>query len=195
MQQTRRGRSGDGEGRAPRLRANATVLISPHPSLVGQIAMATWKLPAKAKIYEALSAIADGRVELKTDTRADVTSSDGDKAYIVMWSPDKSQTISNDNGSYYQGYLGYPIVAVLMTLGEIRFDQEVVRDLAGIQWKLINKKFKNNYDNAVEFVLDKLREKGTDVTRIRDHADLIWSELKGKEFNRLPLRIPPPTER
>jgi hypothetical protein len=157
--------------------------------------MATWKSPAKAKIYEALSAIADRRVQLKTETRADVTSSEGNKSYIVIWSPDKSQFTSNDNASYYQGYLGYPIMAVLMKIGELQFDEVVARDLAGIQWKIANKKFKNNYEEAVEFILSDLGKKGVDIARIREHVEQISSELEGKTFERLPIRIPPPTER
>ena len=41
--------------------------------------MGGWKLPPKTKIYEALTAMADGRVKLKEGQTAEVVSSDGTK--------------------------------------------------------------------------------------------------------------------
>ena len=80
--------------------------------------MSTWKSPPKAKVYEALSAVADGRVTLMGGEKAEVVSSDGTKTYHVEWSPDSNQITSNDNASYWQGYLGYPIIAVLDGFGK-----------------------------------------------------------------------------
>ncbi len=50
--------------------------------------MGDWKVPPKAKIYEALTAVADGRVKLTGGETAEVLSSDGTKTYIVEWSAD-----------------------------------------------------------------------------------------------------------
>lgn len=55
------------------------------------------KLPPIEKIYEAYSAIADGRVTLG-DGQAKVTSSDGAKTYTVSWN--ESEYRSNDNATY-----------------------------------------------------------------------------------------------
>jgi len=115
--------------------------------------MGGWKLPPKAKIYEALTAVADGRVNLKGDETAEVLSSDGTKTYIVEWSADLGQITSNDNASYWQGYIGYPIIAVLMVLGRLDFDGTVAQALSGIAWKKIESQVRNDYDKAVERVL------------------------------------------
>ena len=93
--------------------------------------MSTWKSPPKAKIYEALSAVAGGRVTLMGGEKAEVVSSDGTKTYHVEWSPDLNQITSNDNASYWQGYMGYPIIAVLMVLGKLEYRTEVADFLAG----------------------------------------------------------------
>ena len=69
------------------------------------------KIPPIAKIYEAYSCIADGRIELK-DEDAKVTSSDNKKTYLVKWKDNVYS--SNDNASFWQGYPGYPVIAVLM---------------------------------------------------------------------------------
>ncbi|MBR7517949.1 hypothetical protein KC217_19935, partial [Mycobacterium tuberculosis] len=76
--------------------------------------MSKWPLPKIEKVYEALSAVLDGRVELKAERSAAVTSSSRDKAYTVEWSDDDKKIISNDNATYYQGYMGYPIIAVVI---------------------------------------------------------------------------------
>ena len=49
----------------------------------GSLTEGGWKVPPKAKIYEALTAVADGRVNLKGGETAEVLSSDGTKTYIV----------------------------------------------------------------------------------------------------------------
>ncbi|MBR3016019.1 MAG: hypothetical protein IKH57_02885, partial [Clostridia bacterium] len=80
------------------------------------------KLGLIEKICEAYSAIADGRIAI-SDTSAEVKSSNGVKTYIVTW--DGNTYTSNDSASYWQGYPGYPIIAVLMTQGKVTLDREV----------------------------------------------------------------------
>jgi hypothetical protein len=73
--------------------------------------MGGWKFPPKSKIYEALTAVADGSVKLKGDDTAEVLSSDRTKTYTVEWSADLREITSNDNASYWQRYIGYLIIA------------------------------------------------------------------------------------
>ena len=154
--------------------------------------MENWKLPPKAKIYEALSAVADGRVSRTGDNEAEVVSSSGRKTYTVEWNDDISAVTSNDNASYWQGYLGYPILAVLMHLGKLTYDSTIAQHLAGIPWKEINKKFKNDYDKAVGSVLSSLEEKGANIQAIRDEADKIMSRIEQLPLGKLSRRKRPP---
>ena len=101
-----------------------------------------WKLPPIEKIPEAYGAIADGRVTMK-DSAADVVSSDGTKTYHVRWNGNLYS--SDDNGSKWQGYTGYPVVAVLLLQGKLPLNQEVMTLFKNIPWKEINKKHKNKY--------------------------------------------------
>ena len=75
-----------------------------------------FKVPPIEKIHEAYSAIADERVALK-ENEAEVKSSDLSKKYLVTWKDDTYS--SNDNASYWQGYIGYPVIAVLMLQGKL----------------------------------------------------------------------------
>jgi hypothetical protein len=154
--------------------------------------MAKWNLPPKAKIYEALSAVADGRVSRTGDNEAEVVSSSETKTYTVEWSEDFSAVTSNDNASYWQGYLGYPILAVLMHLGRLSYDTTIARHLAGIPWNRINKQFKNDYDKAVESVLSSLEGKGVSTQAIRDEADMIMSGIEQLSLGKLSRRKRPP---
>ena len=154
--------------------------------------MAKWKLPPKAKIYEGLSAIADKRVKILDSTHAEVLSSDNGKTYNLEWSENCSKIISNDNASYWQGYLGYPIIAVLLITGKINYNEEIALLLAGVPWKTINKKYKNNWDKAVDEVLSNLKESGIDINAINAEVDNIMDQIKELDLERLPSRLRPP---
>ena len=84
-------------------------------------------MPPKVKIYEALSAVGDKRVHIGDQQTAEVVSSSGTKSYTVGWSEDLRQFNSNDNASYWQGYTGYPIIAVLYLLGELDYSDDTAR--------------------------------------------------------------------
>ena len=154
--------------------------------------MGGWKVPPKAKIYEALTAVADGRVKLKDGETAEVLSSDGTKTYIVEWSADLGQITSNDNASYWQGYIGYPIIAVLMVLGRLDFDETVAQALSGINWKQTNRRFRNDYDKAVESVLLNLDVESGLRQRVASEVDKIFTQLETLDLGALPRRRRPP---
>jgi hypothetical protein len=157
--------------------------------------MTLWKQPPKAKVYEAFSAVADGRVAVVAPGAATVTSSSGDKSYDVEWSSagDGRLTItSNDNASYWQGYAGYPIIAVLLTLGTLHAQEAATAALAGVEWHALNKRFKRDYDAAVAHALARLAERGVDVAVIRAAADAVADELAALQLERPPRRKRPP---
>ncbi|MEJ2718472.1 MAG: hypothetical protein P8182_15275 [Deltaproteobacteria bacterium] len=155
---------------------------------------ALWKTPPKAKIYEALTAVGDNRVKLQAEHQAEVSSSDRTKTYIVEWTPDRRSITSNDNASYWQGYMGYPIVAVLMLLGSVDFHKEVADLLSGIPWKSLNKRFRNKYDNAIESVLAELDAKGVDRDRISTEVESIVEQIERLNMGKMPRRRRPPRE-
>lgn len=146
--------------------------------------MAPWNQPPIAKVYEALSAVADGRVKIIGEMSAQVVSSGGDKTYAVKWSPDGREITSNDNATRWQGYLGYPIIAVLLLIGRLPYDPAVARWLTGVKWHDLNEKYKGNYDAAVDHVLDGLRQRGIDADAARVEALRIHGTLAGLGLER-----------
>jgi hypothetical protein len=154
-----------------------------------------WHLPPKAKVFEALSAIADSRVNMLAAEKAEVSSSTGGKTYIVKWSPDGKHFTTNDNASYWQGYLGYPIIAVLLLSERIPYNKQLIQALAGIPWKAINKQHKNNYDKAVTAVLQSLQEKGTNTGPIVEMVDNIFEQLPNLDLENMAGRhLRPPLD-
>ncbi len=139
--------------------------------------MAPWKLPPRAKVFEAFTAVADGRVRLTGHGSATVTSSGGDKTYDVEWSDDGRTVTANDNASYWQGYLGYPIIAVLLARGEIHADETAVTAVAGVPWHDLNKQYRRDYEAAVAHVLRQAKDHGGDPALVEREVAAVLEQL------------------
>jgi len=160
-------------------------MVDNHQSSLKGFSMADWKMPPMAKIYEALGAVADERVSFTSATSARVESSSRDKTYNVGWSGDMREITSDDNASRWQGYTGYPIIAVLLKTGKISFDPLVARELADIPWNALNKKFRHDYDRAVNHVLEGIEAGGGNRARTEAEAGAIYEQLVALKLQRL----------
>jgi len=148
-------------------------------------------MPPLAKVYEALGAIGDGRVSIEDALHASVTSSDGAKAYTVEISADGTEISSNDNASFWQGYLGYPAIAILIARGLIDADRTATRALAGVPWKELNTRYRNDYDRTLEEVLQGAHDRGYDVDAIRAAAAAVLEAVRKLAPRQGPRRRPP----
>lgn len=108
------------------------------------------KMPPIEKIPEAYTAIEDNRIELN-DNYAIVKSSNDEKEYIIKWID--NIYYSNDNSTYWQGYTGYPVIAVLMLKNKLPLNRGISKYFKNINWNKINKSNKNDYRKSVEQVL------------------------------------------
>ena len=152
-----------------------------------------WKMPPRIKIYEALGAIADGRVELDAGGGGRVGSSSGDKTYVVEVGADSREIAANDNASYWQGYLGYPAIAMLIARGLYAPDASILAALKGVAWKEINRRNRNDWERTIAEVEEDAREKECDVALIRAEADAILAALRALAPYRT-RRLRPPAE-
>jgi hypothetical protein len=149
-------------------------------------------MPPLAKVYEALGAIGDGRVRIADAHHAFVTSSDGSKTYEVDISEDGRELSSNDNASFWQGYLGYPAIAVMIARGLIRRpDEVVVSALAGVPWKELNSRYRNDYTRTLEDVLMRAAERGYDPDAILAAAAAVLEVVRAFAPRQGPRRRPP----
>jgi hypothetical protein len=145
-----------------------------------------WQLPPSIKIYEALGAVADGRVELIDTNQARVRSSSGNKTYEVVFDPQSRELSVNDNGSYYQGYVGYPAIAYLMIKRILPCDDSLGKALKGVEWKRINQENKNDFDKTIAY-LGAL----ADNNQLEAFADKVISRLESLQLLK-PKELPKP---
>ena len=130
------------------------------------------KYPPIEKVYEAWTALADNRVHLH-EGYAEVSSSNGEKRYLVKFSGD--QYSSDDNATFWRGYAGYPVLAVLMLQGKLPYDSEEAGKWKNINWTQLNKKYRNNYEEAVKEVA---AERGIDLSESAKAANKVMEALE-----------------
>ena len=145
------------------------------------------KFPPIEKIYEAYSAIADDRAILKDD-HGEVFSSDRKKFYTIAF--EGNIYSSNDNSTYWQGYAGYPVIAILFLQGKLPLNKETAELFKDINWNSLNKKYKRDYKAASEAVMNK---RGMNVEKIYEETLKVYKELKKldiviKKGKALPLK-------
>ncbi|OGD61031.1 hypothetical protein A3A71_02220 [Candidatus Berkelbacteria bacterium RIFCSPLOWO2_01_FULL_50_28] len=150
-----------------------------------------WKNPPVIKIYEALGAVADERLEINGDN-AKVRSSSGGKFYDVVYEPETNSITSNDNGSYWRGYLGYPMIAFLMATKKLPYNERVAVSLKGVAWKDINTKFKNDFAKTEEFIRSEIAKRGGKLDELDGYLSLTMAKINELELNKLKSTAKPP---
>lgn len=133
------------------------------------------KLPPIEKIYEAYGAIADNRISIN-NSDAFVKSSNLKKEYKVVWDEDIYSL--NDNATYWQGYAGYPVIAVLMIKDKLPLNYEIANFFKNIDWNAINKKYRNKYDKAITEIMEELKKNGVDLVRIEKEVRTVYDRIK-----------------
>ncbi len=148
-----------------------------------------WTTPPDIKIYEALGAVADGRVKVNGN-RAQIFSSSGNKFYDVEYDAESGSIMTNDNASYWKGYLGYPAIAYLMSTGVLTYDTTLGSLMQGIGWKDINTKFKNNFLKTLEFICKDLSAETRES--LYDYVQLVQREIADLNLSLLGKKTQPP---
>lgn len=134
------------------------------------------KLPPIEKIYEAYSALADKRYKMD-EKSCEITSSNSQKTYFVNWNDNTYS--SNDNASYWKGYAGYPIIAVLMIQGKLSYNEKIANYFKDVNWTSINKKYKAKYDLAVNEIIT---ERNLDKNEIEEEVNKVFDEIKNLDI-------------
>jgi hypothetical protein len=137
-----------------------------------------WKMPPLIKVYEALGSLGDGRVRIIDEEHALVTSSEGDRTYEVETRDGGHELSSSDNASYWQGYVGYPAIAVLLRRGLIPLPPGARDALAGIPWNELNRRFKRDYSKTLAEVERKIEQAGHAPDAVRAEAEAVLRALR-----------------
>jgi len=148
-----------------------------------------WIHPPIIKIYEALSAVVDNRVETEGSI-GKVYSSSRNKYYNVDYDEEMQAIMCNDNASFWNGTLGYPAIAFLMQTGVLPYDETIGALLKNIAWKDINQKFKNDYEKTLEYILSSKTD--DEKKKINDFVTTVDQEIKNLDLNLLGKKTKPP---
>ena len=148
--------------------------------------------PNISKVYEAVTAIADKRYELVSDTELKLFSSSRGKFYTVKYDPSTKAIMSNDNTAYYTHSVSYPMLTLLMLRGDLPYDQDLLTPLSNIIWKDIMTKHKNNYDAGIAEVLADLNDRGIDTDSLQAKINSIYSVACSLTLTPLGKRVLPP---
>ncbi len=152
-----------------------------------------WLQPKNGHIiYEALSAIADNRLEMTSENTAKCTSTSRGKFYTIEYDPKSKSIMSNDNMAYYRDEVSYPMVAILLARGDIAFNFEILQHFKGIKWKDINQKNKNDFMKSVKEVLETLEENGIDIETIKLEVMQIFESVVKINLKKLGEKVMPP---
>lgn len=154
--------------------------------------MPIWKQPPIIKVYEALGAIADRRIELEGNS-AKVYSSSRGKYYTVTFDPTTNSIMCNDNGSYWAGYLGYPAITFLLGKQIIPFSTDSAELLKDIKWKDINQDFKNDFAKTEKYCQDLVIQRDGDLSALLTDIQSIHQFLADHPYKLLGTKTKPPT--
>lgn len=135
--------------------------------------------PPRIKVLEALGTIGDRRIKQLSETRAVVRSSMGDREYRVILiglSENSYRVYSNDNGTIFRGYVGYPILAFMMVKDILPVDNEVARVMVGIPWKELNERYQK-YSIVENIVLTRAEKLGVSRSIIDEYVSVILKKL------------------
>jgi len=137
--------------------------------------------PPPIKVLEALSAIGDGRVVVLDEKNARVYSSDGSRIYRVYVDTQHGIAYSDDNGTKYRKYVGYPIIAFLMIRGVLPFDEKLANALRGIPWRRLNETLRNY--TAVERVVKEIaKSRGVGPEELDRFVSKVMDSLRNLEL-------------
>jgi hypothetical protein len=156
--------------------------------------MPKWKLPPDIKLYEALGSIGDKRIEL-IGQGARVYSSSRNKHYDVAYDAAMGAIMTNDNGSYWQGYLGYPGVAYLLLSGVIPYEAKLARQLKGFDWKKMNTAHRNDWAKTMAAVREEMvaRDPDMDLGQFDAAISDVRMRLAALDLSQLGPKVRPPS--
>ena len=106
--------------------------------------------------------------------------SDGSKSYQVEWND--NTYASTDNGTYWQGYTGYPVIGVLILQSKLKVDKDIFHYFSNVNWNSLNKKHKRDYHAALLEVFEEKQIPPQDRETIENLTQQVYEQLKALDL-------------
>jgi hypothetical protein len=151
-----------------------------------------WQKPHVSRIYEALTIVADGRMELLEENNARCYTVSRDRYFKIAFNPNKDKIMSNDDGAFFSNALSAPILAYLFMIGRLTCETNVVEMFKDIDWQDLYKQYKNDYNKAIEHVIQKLSEDGTDIELLQNEVKRLDDAIGELKLGYLGTKQMPP---
>jgi len=132
---------------------------------------------------EAAGAVAGGRIRVLNDSEAEVMASEGDRTYRVFLDASRGIVDSDDNGTRFRNYIGYPIIAFMMVKGLLPYDRDIGDALKEVRWRSINQLFKN-YRLVERYIKEELKRSGITYERVDVFISEVMRALSGLTLRR-----------
>jgi len=142
--------------------------------------MALRKLPPRIKIYEALWAIADGRLELDGmfASQGSCSSASHKKSYTINYNSETNTITSNDSGAMNQGYIGYPAIAFLLKIWKLTYNPDLLPMLKNINRAAIKQQVNKDHEETLRLLLGQLFQAWHDVDALVAECGRIYQQLE-----------------
>lgn len=152
--------------------------------------MPIWENPPIIKIYEALGAVVDGRLAVSGNS-GKCYSSSGNKYYDIEFDKSANAIMTNDNGSFWKGYLGYPAIAFLLKINELPYQENLAQLMKEIAWKDINQKHKNDFDKTLTEILTP--RSNDERKELETYTNDVLEEITKRQYKLLGQKTKPPS--
>jgi len=148
--------------------------------------MESWKLPDEIKVLEAVSALYDGRLQIdRKNGQATCQSSDNQRQYTVKFDLNRKAITSDDNSAHWQGRLGYPAIATLISQKVLPDNPKIGQGLIGIPWRELNQRHKNNYQKTFAVVVEIAKSRGLSEKEIHEYQKTVIEAIRKNDFKKL----------
>ncbi|MCS7126949.1 MAG: hypothetical protein NZ953_00950 [Thaumarchaeota archaeon] len=138
-------------------------------------------LPPRVKVLEALGAVAGGRVTEVAENGCRVAASEGDRVYTVRVDLNTGEASSDDNGTVFRNYVGYPIIAYLMVRGVLPYDERIAEPLKDVRWRTLNERLKS-YRLVEREIAGLLKSRGVEWSEVSAFTDEVMRRLGGLQL-------------
>ncbi|MCS6788164.1 MAG: hypothetical protein NZ733_02595, partial [Aigarchaeota archaeon] len=88
---------------------------------------------------------------------------------------------SDDNGTVFRNYVGYPIIAYLMVRGVLPYDERIAEPLKDVRWRTLNERLKS-YRLVEREIAGLLKSRGVEWSEVSAFTDEVMRRLGGLQL-------------